>query len=128
MKLRTFLIAMLPLVLSGCVKHSKEYNFQMDYPVDAARLSLGGDVNVQINCATRKMDVISDTSDGLFSRHIYRRLSNICYKKTDSMNVIYHFIADKGVKQNMIATQYPRVPPKSDPNELSKRDSDPLIL
>lgn len=128
MKPRTFLIAILPLVLCGCLKHSNEYNFQMDYPLDAARLSLGGDVNVQINFATRKINVISDTSNGIFSRHIYKRLSNICYKKTDSMSVIYHFNANKGVKQNMIATQYPRVSPKSDPNELSKRDSDPLIL
>ncbi|MBD8459333.1 hypothetical protein [Enterobacter cloacae] len=111
------------LLLAGCTNKHTENTFHMDYPVDAARLSLGGDIHVNIDCATREVEVISDSSNGIFSRHINKRLSNICYKKTDKLDVTYRFNSAKGVKQDMIATQYPRVPPVSNPDKLSDRDS-----
>ncbi|EFG9986379.1 hypothetical protein ACQLRR_004241 [Escherichia coli] len=101
------------LLLVGCTTTAKSYEYQMDYPVDAARLSLSGDARVLINCDTREVNVISDTSNGLFSRHIKNRISNICYQKKDTLNIVYHFDSAKGVDQDMIATHYPRVPPKS---------------
>ncbi|QPJ98884.1 hypothetical protein IDM36_13135 [Enterobacter mori] len=128
MKLKSLLLTVLLTVLSGCISKNREYNFQMDYPVEAARTSLSGDVNVKIYCITRKMYVISDTSGGVFSRHIRKRISNICYKKTDTITILYHFKASNGAGQDMIVTQYPRVPPKSDTNKLSKRDSNTLTL
>ncbi|MDR0162440.1 hypothetical protein P7L84_02495 [Enterobacter ludwigii] len=111
------------LLLAGCTNKHTENTFHMDYPVDAARLSLGGDIHVNIDCATREVEVISDSSNGIFSRHINKRLSNICYKKTDKLDVIYRFNSAKGVKQDMIATHYPRVPPVSNANKLSDGDS-----
>lgn len=111
------------LLLAGCTNKHTDYAFQMDYPVDAARLSLGGDIHVNIDCATREIEVISDSSNGIFSRHINKRLSNICYKKTDKLDIVYRFNSAIGVKQDMIATHYPRVPPVSNANKLSDGDS-----
>lgn len=111
------------LLLAGCTNKHTDNAFQMDYPVDAARLSLGGDIHVNIDCATREVEVISDSSNGIFSRHIKKRLSNICYKKTDKLDVVYRFNSAKGVKQDMIATHYPRVPPVSNANKLGDGDS-----
>ncbi|HDS4389401.1 TPA: hypothetical protein QH079_004338 [Enterobacter roggenkampii] len=122
MKARLLLTA-ITFFMFGCSGHEKEYNFKMDYPVDAARLSLGGDVHVNIDCATREVNVISDSSNGIFSRHINKRISNICYKKTDKLDVVYRFEPAKGVKQDMIATQYPRVPPVSNSDKLSDGNS-----
>lgn len=111
------------LLVAGCTNKHTDNTFQMDYPVDAARLSLGGDIHVNIDCATREVDVISDSSNGIFIRHINKRLSNICYKKTDKLDIVYRFEPAKGVKQNMIATQYPRVPPVSNSDKLSDGNS-----
>ena len=118
---RLFAVAL--LLVAGCADKDRDYAFKMDYPVDAARLSLGGDIHVNIDCATREVNVISDSSNGIFSRHINKRLSNICYKKTDKIDVVYRFEPAKGVKQDMIATQYPRVPPVSNSNKLSDGNS-----
>lgn len=117
------LITAITLLMFGYSGHEREYNFKMDYPVDAARLSLGGDIHVNIDCVKREVNVISDSSNGIFSRHINKRLSNICYKKADKFNVVYRFEPSKGVKQNMIATHYPRVPPASNTDKLSDGDS-----
>ncbi|WP_218640525.1 hypothetical protein, partial [Klebsiella pneumoniae] len=100
-----------------------DYKFKMDYPVEAARLSLGGDIHVNIDCATREMVVLSDSSNGIFSRHVHKRLSNICYKKTDKLDVVYRFNSKKGVRQSMNSTQYPRVPPESNTYKLSEGNS-----
>ena len=122
MKTRLLLTA-ITFFMFGCSGHEKEYNFKMDYPVDAARLSLGGDIHVNIDCVKRKVNVISDSSNGIFSRHVNKRLSNICYKKADNFDVVYRFEPVKGVKQNMIATHYPRVPPTSNTDKLNDGDS-----
>lgn len=111
------------LLLTGCAANDRSYAFEMDYPMDAARLSLSGETHVNINCATRELNVISDTSNGIFSRHINKRLSNICYQKTGKLDVVYRFESGKGVRQDMLATQYPRVPPASNPNKLSNGNS-----
>ena len=100
------------LLVTGCTNKHTENAFQMDYPVDAARLSLSGDIHVNI-----------DSSNGIFSRHINKRLSNICYKKTNKFDVVYRFELAKGVKQDMIATHYPRVPPASNSNKPGDRNS-----
>ncbi|EMV1761983.1 hypothetical protein AABV99_001595 [Enterobacter ludwigii] len=117
------LFAAVFLLLAGCSSKHTDNAFRMDYPVEAARLSLGGDIHVNIDCATREMTVISDSSNGIFSRHVNKRLSNICYKKTDKLDVVYRFNAAKGVRQNIIATQYPRVLPESNTDKLSNGDS-----
>ncbi|WP_337083921.1 hypothetical protein [Enterobacter kobei] len=117
------LFAAVFLLLAGCSSKHTDNAYRMDYPVEAARLSLGGDIHVNIDCATREMTVISDSSNGILSRHVNKRLSNICYKKTDKLDVVYRFNAAKGVRQNMIATQYPRVPPESNTDKLSNGDS-----
>jgi hypothetical protein len=118
---RIFIVAF--LLLNGCATEHTDNAFKMDYPVDAARLSLGGNIHVKINCAAREITVISDSSNGIFSRHINKRLNNICYKKTDIIDVVYIFDSVKGARQNMLATQYPRVPPESDTDKLGNGDS-----
>lgn len=122
MKTRLLLTA-ITFLMFGCSGHEREYNFKMDYPVDAARLSLGGDIHVNIDCVKREVNVIYDSSNGIFSRHVNKRLSNICYKKADKFDVVYRFEPAKWVKQNMIATHYPRVPPTSNTDKLSDGDS-----
>lgn len=122
MKTRLLLTA-ITFFMFGCSGHEKENNFKMDYPVDAARLSLGGDIHVNIDCVKRKVNVISDSSNGIFSRHVKKRLNNICYKKIDNFDVVYRFEPEMGVKQNMIATHFPRVPPASNTYKLSDGDS-----
>lgn len=117
------LLALALFLTAGCANNDRNYDFRMDYPVDAARLSLGGDIHVKIDCASREVKVISDSSDGIFSSHINKRLSNICYKKTDRFDVVYRFEAAKGVRQNILSTQYPRVPPASNTDKLSDGDS-----
>jgi hypothetical protein len=54
MKTRLLLTA-ITFFMFGCSGHEREYNFKMDYPVDAARLSLGGDIHVNIDCAKGKL-------------------------------------------------------------------------
>lgn len=123
MKFDKFLFTALLILLTGCNNQQIQRNYLIDYPIDAARMSLGGHAEVAINCATREIEIISDSSNGIFSRHIKKRLSNICYKKTDKFDVIYRFDLAKGVKQDMIATHYPRVPPASNPNKPRDRNS-----
>ncbi len=41
------------LLVAGCTNKHTDNAFQMDYPVDASRLSLGGDIHVNIDCATK---------------------------------------------------------------------------
>jgi len=111
------------MLLAGCTGPRTMNNFQMDYPVEAARLSLGGDVSASINCSTREINILSDSSNGIFSRHIQKRLSNICYKKNNKMTVHYYFTSEKGVRQNMLATQHPRIPPQSYTHKPGNGDS-----
>ncbi|HFP8179635.1 hypothetical protein [Enterobacter hormaechei] len=117
------LFAVVFLLLVGCADKHTDYKFKMDYPVEAARLSLGGDIHVNIDCATREMVVLSDSSNGIFGRHVHKRLNNICYKKKDKLDVVYRFNSKKGVRQSMISTQYPRVPPESNAYKLSEGNS-----
>jgi hypothetical protein len=84
MKTRLLLTA-ITFFMFGCSGHEREYNFKMDYPVDAARLSLGGDIHVNIDCAKRKVNVISDSSNGIFSRHINKRSAISVIRKQISL-------------------------------------------
>jgi hypothetical protein len=54
MKTRLLLTA-ITFFMFGCSGYEREYNFKMDYPVDAARLSLGGDIHVNIDCEKGKL-------------------------------------------------------------------------
>lgn len=91
--------------LSGCSSIPNEHHFQMDYPLQAARLSIGGEVSAIIKCDTHEINIISDTSGGLFSNHIKRRINNICYNNNESFHVIYKFDPVRGARQNLLATQ-----------------------
>ena len=43
------LFAAVFLLLAGCSSKHTDNAFRMDYPVEAARLSLGGDIHVNID-------------------------------------------------------------------------------
>ena len=106
-----FLSVIIPLgLVSGCSANNRPYNFVMDYPVEALRLSISGDINAVVNCENNSIQVISDTSGGIFTRHIKRRAKNICYGKTGTQHVHYIFNAPRGPANNMLATQPQRTP------------------
>lgn len=104
------LLAIPFLILAGCASANHPYNFKMDYPVDAARLSLSGSVVAMVDCDNKTADIISDTSGGVFSRHVKKRIHNICYGKTGVSKVEYDFNAPRTAKNDMIATQPARHP------------------
>lgn len=91
------------LMLSAC--SSGTYNYVMDYPTDAARLSLGGKVETKINCDIKQVEIISDTSNGIFSRHIKNRVKSICYNKKGVMYITYLFDPVRGPQQDILSTQ-----------------------
>jgi hypothetical protein len=55
------------------------------------RAYLWGRYSRKYRLCHEEINVISDSSNGIFSRHINKRLSNICYKKTDKLDVVYRF-------------------------------------
>lgn len=106
-----FLSVIIPLVLvSGCSANNRPYNFVMDYPVEALRLSISGDIKAVVNCENNSIQVISDTSGGIFARHLKRRAKNICFGKTEAQHVHYIFKALRGPANDMLVTQPQRTP------------------
>ncbi len=117
-QLSTF-IFLIVTTLSGCTNHNfGDYRFQMDYPLQAARLSISGEVFAIVNCPDRKIYIISDSSSGILSRHVKSRLANICYNNEASFQVIYKFNPVRGPRQNMIATEKNRTLPVLNAYEL----------
>ena len=123
MKFKSILFTAMLSALAACGNDSGRYHYQMDYPIDAARLSISGNAEVIVNCATKEVKILSDSSNGVFSRHIQKRVYNICYMKNETLNIVYQFNPATGVRQNMLATHFPRVPPESNSNKASDRDS-----
>lgn len=106
-------------ILSGCTNQNiVDYRFQMDYPLQAARLSISGEIFAIVNCPDRKIDIISDSSGGILSRHVKSRLANICYNNEESFQIIYKFDPVRGPQQNMIATEKNRTLPVLNTYEL----------
>lgn len=123
MEFKRILFTAMFSLLAACGNDSSRYHYQMDYPIDAARLSISGNAEVTVNCATKEVKILSDSSNGVFSRHIQKRVYNICYMKNETLNIVYQFNPATGVRQNMLATHFPRVPPVSNANKASDRDS-----
>lgn len=98
------------LLIAGCSATERPYNFVMDYPVEASRISLSGKLVANINCDANSLTVISDTSNGIFARHVKKRLSNLCYGQSGVKNVNYVFNAPRTPAYDMIATQPQRIP------------------
>ncbi|CAK0703274.1 hypothetical protein FGAF467_15430 [Escherichia coli] len=94
------------LVLSGCVT-VRPYYYKIDYPINAARLSLGGEARVLINCDTREVDIVFDTSKGIFGRHIRNRVNSICYQRKGPIDIIYRFEPVSVDGQSMSAIMHP---------------------
>ncbi|WP_152527596.1 hypothetical protein ACP26F_17460 [Franconibacter pulveris 1160] len=110
MKLTKAITLVIALATSACAISGKPVNYVMDYPVEASRMSLGGEVTALIDCDTKEVSVISDSSNGIFSRHLNRRAWNICFRKQGQFKVTYRFDPVRGVGQNMLATQPSRTP------------------
>ena len=108
---RILLIAIIPgALISGCSSTERPYNFVMDYPVEASRLSLSGKLVAELNCDKHSLKLISDTSNGIFSRHVKNRVNSLCYGKKGTRNITYLFNAPRTPAYNMIATQPQRTP------------------
>lgn len=68
------------------------------YPVDASRMSLEGSVAVSIDCSTRKVDVIREsTSAAYFSKQVKKQVANICYGQEGMLDRVYVFKMNKRV-------------------------------
>lgn len=105
MKVRIITTLTISMLVAGCANKERPYNYQIDYPVDAARLSLSGDVVANIDCDYNKAEIISDSSNGIFSRHIQKRLSSICYKKSGKYKTKYQFIAMRDGTHDILSYQ-----------------------
>lgn len=69
-----------------------------DYPVNASRLSLNGSVAVSIDCDSRKVEVVREsTKAAYFSSQVKKQVANICYGKTGTLDRVYVFKMDKRV-------------------------------
>lgn len=77
------------------------------YPIGAARMSLEGQTTVLINCDTKKVTVLSEsTTGGYFSRQVKKQVHNICYRRTGTMERTYIFkMSNRMGAHNVIATQ-----------------------
>lgn len=68
------------------------------YPVDASRMSLEGSVAVSIDCSTRKVDVIRESTDAAyFSKQVKKQVANICYGQEGTLDRVYVFKMNKRV-------------------------------
>ena len=110
MKLTQAMTLAISLVSVACASSVKDAGYVMDYPLEAARMSLGGEITAVFDCDKKKLSVISDTSNGIFARHLNKRAWNICFKKHGQFKVTYRFDPVRGAIQNMLATQPPRTP------------------
>lgn len=68
------------------------------YPVDASRMSLEGSVAVSIDCSTRTVDVIREsTGAAYFSKQVKKQVANICYGQEGTLDRVYIFKMNKRV-------------------------------
>lgn len=105
MKIRIITMITISMFFSGCANKDRSYSYQMDYPVEAARLSLSGDVIANIDCDSNKAEIISDSSNGIFSKHIQKRVSSICYRKSGKYKTQYQFIAMRDGTNDILTYQ-----------------------
>lgn len=105
MKIRIITLLIISGFVTGCANTNRPYNYQIDYPVEAARLSLSGDVIANIDCDSNKAEIISDSSNGIFSKHIQKRVSSICYKKSGKHKAQYQFLAMRDGTNDILTYQ-----------------------
>lgn len=91
------------------------FNANIGYPVAAARISLTGKVIANIDCSKKNVDIVDSTSD-IFSRHVNKNKSVICYKDSGKYHVVFNYNKGDGIKTNIIATQPSRF--LIEPNKL----------
>lgn len=82
------------------------------YPVDASRLSLEGAVTVSIDCDSKKVDVIDETTTAaFFSRQVKSQVWNICYGVKGTIARNYTFTMNNQVAaHNMVSNNSDRHP------------------
>lgn len=97
------LIFVLVMIISS---GANAINLNIGFPVSAARLGLSGEVDFLVDCSTKNVTIQESTND-LFSRHILRNVSVICYKDNESHKVKMSFKKDL-LNQNMLARQHNR--------------------
>lgn len=62
------------------------------YPVQAVRMSLEGSVAVSIDCATKNVEVIRESTTGkYFSRQVKKQVANICHGESGTLDRVYVF-------------------------------------
>lgn len=91
------------------------FNANIGYPVAAARISLTGKVVANIDCSKKNVEIVDSTSD-IFSRHVNKNKSVICYRDSNNYHVVFNYSKGDGIKTNIIATQPSRF--LIEPNKL----------
>lgn len=78
-------------------------NLNIGYPVSAARLGLSGSIEFFVYCSNKDLQII-ESSNELFSRHVRKNVSVICYRDNARHEVKIDFKKDE-FNQNMISRQ-----------------------
>lgn len=94
------LICFLALVSFGAFAE----NIQIGFPVDAARMSLTGEVKANIDCSQKSIDIISSTNS-IFTKHVKKNINVFCYKDTDRYNVTFRFIKGDSYRVDLKTSQ-----------------------
>lgn len=93
------------------------FNANIGYSIPAARISLTGEVNFTIDCATKEIEIHKSTNE-MFTRHIKANKSVMCYKDNKVYHVTFKYERGNNVITNLIATQPNRFLPKHNTVEL----------
>lgn len=93
------------------------FNANIGYSIPAARISLTGEVNFTIDCATKEIE-IHDSTNEMFTRHIKANKSVMCYKDDNVYNVTFKYERGSKVITNLLATQPNRFLPKHNTVEM----------
>lgn len=91
------------------------FNVNIGYPVAAARISLAGKVVANIDCSKKNVEIVDSTSD-IFSRHVNKNKSVICYNDSNKYHVVFNYNRGDGIRTNIISTQPSRF--LIEPNKL----------
>lgn len=84
--------------------NSMAINMHFGYPVEASRLSLSGEVEFNVDCATQDVEIVK-SSNIIFDRHIRKNVKIICYRDTEKHHV--RMVYKEGIesRKDLIATQ-----------------------
>lgn len=81
-------------------------NLDIGYPVNADRLGLSSHVNFNLDCRSRKVEIIEE-SNVFVRRQVMNNVSKMCYRDDGFYNVTIYYGTSKNTREqrNMLITQ-----------------------